>query len=405
MNKIIEIIDEIYTEVKTLNEGKVADYIPELANVSPDKFAISICFVDGTTHNIGDTKDSFCLQSCSKPLSYCAAHDEMGKDELHKRVGFEPSGQAFNAFILNKKGLPHNPMINAGAIMVASQIGKNEEPSHRFNILKKKYSEFAGGNKVGFDNSVFLSEQHHADRNISLAYYMRENGAYSDIMSPNDISQGLNLYYQQCSITINSEAGAQISGTLANGGVNPTTNTRVSSIESISDCLTLMYSCGMYDYSGQFAFEIGLPAKSGVSGCILLVIPNQMGICIWSPPLDDVGNSFKGIEVCKRLNNKLKLHIFHNIITNGINFNDSINTRFLNLCCKGDVNAVRLLLPDVDINVSDYDGRTGLHLAEAEGHMEVFNLLLDNGANITKDRWGNEVKQPTQTVGDDDTSK
>ena len=404
MNKIIEIIDEIYTEVKTLNEGKVADYIPELANVSPDKFGISICFVDGTTHNIGDTTDSFCLQSCSKPLSYCIAHDEMGKEDLHKRVGFEPSGQAFNAFILNKKGLPHNPMINAGAIMVASQIGKNEEPSNRFNILKKKYGEFAGGNKVGFDNSVFLSEQHHADRNISLAYYMRENGAYSDIMSPNDISQGLNLYYQQCSITINSEAGAQISGTLANGGVNPTTNTRVSSIESISDCLTLMYSCGMYDYSGQFAFEIGLPAKSGVSGCILLVIPNQMGICIWSPPLDDVGNSFKGIEVCKRLNNKLKLHIFHNIITNGINFNDSINTRFLNLCCKGDVNAVRLLLPDVDINVSDYDGRTGLHLAEAEGHMEVFNLLLDNGANITKDRWGNEVKQPTQTVGDDDTS-
>ena len=112
------------------------------------------------------------------------------------------------------------------------------------------------------------------------------------------------------SITINSEAGAQISGTLANGGVNPTTNARVTSIESISDCLTLMYSCGMYDYSGQFAFEIGLPAKSGVSGCILLVVPNQMGICIWSPPLDKVGNSFKGIEVCKRLNSKLKLHIF-----------------------------------------------------------------------------------------------
>ena len=139
MNKIIEIIDEIYNEVKDLNEGNVADYIPELANVSPDKFAISICFADGTTHNIGDTTDTFCLQSCSKPLSYCVAHDEMGKEELHKRVGYEPSGQAFNAFILNKTGLPHNPMINAGAIMVASQIGKNEEPSNRFNILKTKY--------------------------------------------------------------------------------------------------------------------------------------------------------------------------------------------------------------------------------------------------------------------------
>ena len=143
-----------------------------------NKFAISVCKVNEQI-NIGDINDHFCFQSCSKPLSYCIAHDMFGRDELHKKVGYEPSGQAFNAFILNKSGLPHNPMINAGAIMVASQIGKGQEPSKRFNIIKSYYNKLAGETeKTGFDNSVFLSEQHHADRNISLAYYMRENGAF-----------------------------------------------------------------------------------------------------------------------------------------------------------------------------------------------------------------------------------
>ena len=131
-----EIIEKLFNELKDLNEGNVADYIPELAKVDPNKFGISICKVDGQQIHVGDTNDYFCLQSCSKPLSYCIAHDIMGRDELHKKVGYEPSGQAFNAFILNKSGLPHNPMINAGAIMVASQIGKGQEPSKRFNIIK-----------------------------------------------------------------------------------------------------------------------------------------------------------------------------------------------------------------------------------------------------------------------------
>ena len=160
------------------------------------------------------------------------------------------------------------------------------------------------------DNSVFLSEQHHADRNISLAYYMRENGAFHEQLFPNEISENLNLYFQQCSTTITCEMGAIISATLANGGLCPTSEEQVISENSVKDCLTLMYGCGMYDYSGEFAFEIGLPAKSGVSGCILLVIPNMMGICIWSPPLDEQGNSFKGIEFCKQLNKELNLHIF-----------------------------------------------------------------------------------------------
>jgi len=399
MTNIKKIIQKVFDSVKQHNGGKVADYIPELACIDPSMFGVSVCDTDGNIYNFGNHDKHFCLQSCSKPLSYCKAYDELGKEELHNHVGYEPSGQSFNAFILNKNGLPHNPMINSGAIMVASQIGKRLEPGKRFNILKDCYSSLAGNMPVGFDNSIFLSEQHHADRNISLAYYMRENGAFHEQLSPNEISDNLNLYFQQCSTTITCEMGSIISATLANGGICPTTKEKVFSENSVKDCLTLMYGCGMYDYSGEFAFEIGLPAKSGVSGCILLVVPNMMGICIWSPPLDEQGNSYKGIEFCKQLNKELDLHIFHNIISNKINLVDSVNIRFLQLCCDGKVEEMQQLIEKIDVNFCDYDKRTPLHLAASEGHSEIVKILLQNGAKVNKDRWGHspidEIKDKT----------
>jgi glutaminase len=385
-------IKKIYNQINSLHGGKVADYIPQLKEVNPDLFGISICTVNGKKINIGDSEYRFCLQSCSKPLSYCIAHQLYGKESTHKHVGYEPSGHEFNAFILNKKGLPHNPMINAGAIMVASQIGKGLEPSERFNIIKEYYNKMVGvENEVGFDNSIFLSEKHHADRNISLAYYMRENGAFKEEITPNQITESLDLYFQQCSITINCQMGAIMAATLANGGICPVTSEKIFDKSVIEDCLTLMYGCGMYDYSGQFAFEVGLPAKSGVSGCILLVVPNKMGICIWSPPLDDNGNSYKGIEFCKQLSIDLNLHIFHNLVLNKIEYDndENINQKFITLCSKGDIENITKILSLVNINTSDYDKRTGLHLATAEGHLDTVELLLSKNADLTKDRWGN----------------
>jgi len=388
MDKLEVIIDDIYNILLKDVSGRVADYIPELASVDPSMFGVSVCMVDGKSLNKGNFDKYFCLQSCSKPLSYCIAHDMLGRDKLHEHVGYEPSGQSFNAFILNKNGLPHNPMINAGAIMVASQIDKSKEPSTRFNIIKSYYSKMAGDKHVGFDNSVFLSEQHHADRNISLAYYMRENGAFKNI-TPNEITESLNLYFQQCSTTITCEMGAVIASTLANGGLCPLTNEQVISTDSVKDCLTLMYGCGMYDYSGQFSFEVGLPAKSGVSGCILLVIPNMMGICIWSPRLDLQGNSFRGIEFCKMLNKKMDLHIFHNIIGNKIDLNDSATNNFIKLCSTGNIEGIKKIIDKVNVNYADYDKRTPLHLAASEGYTSIVELLLEKGAQITEDRWGN----------------
>ena len=193
---IQEIVNDIYEKLKTNNNGNVASYIPQLAEVDPNKFAISICFVDGKIINFGDYEDYFCLQSCSKPLSYCIAR-ELSNENIHNYVGYEPSGQAFNAFVLNRENLPHNPLINAGAIMISSLIKQKEEPSKRFETIKNYYQRMcANTGIIGFDNSVFLSEKHHADRNISLAYYMRQNNAFPKNTGPSEITSNLDLYFQ-----------------------------------------------------------------------------------------------------------------------------------------------------------------------------------------------------------------
>ena len=214
IDNIRNLLNEIYDEVKGMSGGHVADYIPQLGCVNPDLFAISACTIDGTIIDIGDTDIDFCLQSCSKPLTYCMVHEELGREKVHSHVGYEPSGQSFNAHVLNKKGLPHNPMINAGAMMISSLLRPNDEPSERFDYVLKYLEKMSGHiGKIGFDNSVFLSEAQHADRNISLAYFMRENKAFDGKVTPSQMEEHLNLYFQTCSITINARIGASICAT------------------------------------------------------------------------------------------------------------------------------------------------------------------------------------------------
>jgi glutaminase len=268
---------------------------------------------------------------------------------------------------------------------------------------KNQYYNRMCGNigNIGFDNSVFLSEQHHADRNISLAYHMRENNSFKFPITPNEIQDSLNLYFQTCSILLNSKMGSVIAATLANGGKCPITSDQVFNIDTVRDCLTLMYGCGMYDYSGEFSFQVGLPAKSGVSGCILLVVPGKMGICVWSPRLDDQGNSIRGIEVCKRIAKQLQLHIFHNIFEikneNIISPNkckedeEVLTQKLISYASRGDLDNIKLLNGKIDYNITDYDLRTPLHLAVSEGHINVVKYFVEeNNINVkAKDRWGN----------------
>lgn len=389
MSEIQKLLEDIYENLLPNNEGNVADYIPQLAKVKPDLFGISVCLMDGSTYSVGDTNIDFSIQSCSKPLNYCISRELYGPEFVHSYVGYEPSGREFNAFCLNRKGMPHNPLINSGAMMVCSMLAKDKAPSDQYDYIIQKYYQMSGEKqKVGFDNSVFLSEKQYADRNLSLAYYMRENRSFPYTMSTSKLNEVLNLYFQCCSIKINSQTGAAIASCLANSGMSPVSGERVFSNNTVRDCLALMYSCGMYDFSGQFAFEIGLPAKSGVSGCIFLVIPNIMGVCIYSPRLDELGNSVRGIEVCRQMKKFFNAHVFQNMFDNRIDDKYLINA-FIQASADNDLDTMAKLLHRVDINQGDYDKRTALHIAVSENKQDVIEFLEKNGANWdVKDRWG-----------------
>ncbi|XP_029314300.1 glutaminase kidney isoform, mitochondrial isoform X2 [Cottoperca gobio] len=299
-------IDELYESAKGLSGGQVADYIPQLAKFSPDLWAVSLCTVDGQRHTVGDTKVPFCLQSCVKPLKYAVAVHDHSTEYVHSFIGKEPSGLRFNKLFLNDDDKPHNPMVNAGAIVCTSLIKQGVSNAERFDYVMNFLKDMAGNEYVGFSNATFQSERESGDRNFAIGYYLKEKKCFPE---GTDMTSVLDFYFQLCSIEVTCESASVMAATLANGGICPITGERVLSPEAVRNTLSLMHSCGMYDFSGQFAFHVGLPAKSGVAGGILLVVPNVMGIMCWSPPLDKLGNSVRGIQFCTDL---VELFNFHN---------------------------------------------------------------------------------------------
>jgi len=311
-----EFCDELVTifeSCRDKTDGKNADYIPLLDedHVDPKHFGIAICTVDGQQFEYGDSRVEYCVQSTVKPLIYTLACDERGIEKVHQHVGFEPSGVEFNAFTLNKQGKPHNPFVNSGAITICSLMQPKAGAADRFSYVLGKLSDMAGGSKIGFNQPVYLSEAATADRNKALSYFMNGHRVFEKDAK---IDSFLDFYFQCCSIEIDCVRQAAIAATLANGGVSTLSNKPVISSDIVRNCLALMYSCGMYDYSGEWAFSVGLPAKSGVSGAIMCVIPNVMGLTIWSPRLDSRGNSVRGIEFCKKLTNKFNFSIFDQLV-------------------------------------------------------------------------------------------
>lgn len=394
--KFREKIAEIYEKVTNVQEGEVASYIPQLARVDPNKFAVSVCTIDGQVINLGDFNDLICVQSSCKPINYCLALEEHGLEKVHQHVGHEPSGRSFNELSLNNKGLPHNPLINSGAIMACSLIKPDLSIADRFDHVLATWKKVTNSASVGFNNSVYLSERETADRNYALAYFMRENKAF-----PNgtDLDKTLEFYFQCCSIETSTKNLSILAATLAKGGVNPFSGEKVFESSTIKNCLSLMNSCGMYDYSGEFAFHIGLPAKSGVSGVVYLVVPNTLGICIWSPKLDRHGNSVRAIEFCKELTKTFLFHNYDSLVTEQ---HGKINPRQIEehehtdkvqqLCyaaARGDTQFIKTqLIRGVDVNSTDYDKRTPLHLAVCEGQLEAVKYLVLHGADLlAKDRW------------------
>uniref|UniRef100_A0AC34QCD3 Glutaminase n=1 Tax=Panagrolaimus sp. JU765 TaxID=591449 RepID=A0AC34QCD3_9BILA len=409
-NQFCSRIKSIYEKCKPITDGKVADYIPQLSRVDPNKWGVAICTVDGQRASWGDSKIPFCVQSVSKAFSYSIAASDLGADLVHQYVGQEPSGRLFNEICLDNSGKPHNPMVNSGAIIVSSLIKNTWNMADRFDYMLTQFKKISGGEYVGFNNAVFLSERSTADRNYALSYYMKENKCFPE--ETKNLSEALDFYFQLCSMEVTCETAAVMAATLANGGVCPITEERCIGSRPCRDVLSLMNSCGMYDYSGQFAFHVGLPAKSGVSGLLIVVIPNLVGIALWSPPLDRMGNSCRGVAFCKELVKNFNFHTYDSLAHNESEKFDprkrlgdrekDVVVSLLFAAKAGDLNTIRrMYMQGVDLSLFDYDRRTALHLAASEGHAEVVKFLL-NTAKVRpdpKDRWNRTPLQDARAEG------
>jgi glutaminase len=292
-------------EVEGYYESGRGYYDAELAGEERDRFAITLADLDGNLHDVGDHEHAFPLQSISKVFSYALALEDNGREAVLRHVGVEPSGDAFNSITFDEhNGRPHNPMVNAGALATSALVhGMDaDEKLERVLDLVRRY---AGNDRLEVDEDVFRRELETADRNRATAYLMRSQG-----MLAGDVEETLALYLRQCAITVTSGDLAVMAASLANGCENPITGERVISRHANRDVLTVMYTCGMYDFAGEWAFQVGFPAKSGVSGGILAAIPGKMGIGVFSAGLDRFGNSVRGVKVCLEMSERLGLHVF-----------------------------------------------------------------------------------------------
>ncbi|MHC5113869.1 MAG: glutaminase A [Planctomycetota bacterium] len=391
-----ETLRGIFDSTASNTDGAIADYIPQLARVDPEQYGASVCTTDGQRVSFGDATTRFSSQCTHKPINYCLALEEHGERVVHGHMGCEPSGQSFNEITLNKDGRPHNPMLNAGAIMCAALLRPGLDVADKLDFVIDTWRRLAGGVRPGFDITTYLSERGTADRNFALGYFMREHGALPEGA---DLIKALEFYTQCCSLEVTTEIVSAVAATLAAGGLCPLTGERVLSADAVQKSLSFMYSCGMYDFSGEWAFRIGLPAKSGVSGVIMVVVPNVLGLSVWSPRLDEHGNSVRGIEFCRELVSTFRFHNYDNLVGNGHGKEDPrrrpqevARSLQVDLCwaaSEGDLAGVRrLLVQGADLDHADYDGRTALHLAAAEGRADVVAFLVEQGVNPAPvDRW------------------
>jgi glutaminase len=300
LSELLAVLHEAHSSDTT---GEVADYIPELARVDPDLFGICITMVDGTVYEVGDTHHRFTIQSMSKPLTYGMALDELGVDTVGARIGLEPTGDPFNAISLDSAtGQATNAMVNAGAITAADLL-HTAHGDRALEHLLGGYSKFAG-RPLGIDRSTADSERATGHRNRAIAHLLRSAGS----MGP-DVEGSLDLYFDQCSVAVDCHDLGVIAATLANGGRNPVDGSVALSASTVRQVLAVMASCGMYDGAGRWIVSVGLPAKSGVSGGIIAVLPGQLGVAVFSPRLDAQGNSVRGVAVCRDLAATLGLHL------------------------------------------------------------------------------------------------
>ena len=303
---IQDYLRELHARYARLRDGQVATYIPELAKANPDWFGIALVTTDGHVYEVGDSGQHFTIQSISKPFVYGMALEDNTRAEVLKKISVEPTGDAFNAISLEPgTGRPRNPMINAGAIAAAGMIA-GKQPATRWRRMLDMFSLYAG-REVTLDEPVYQSESTTGHRNRAIGHMLRNFDILTEVPEP-----VVDLYFKQCSVSVTCRDLAVMAATLANRGINPLTGKQAIRGEYVESVLSVMGSCGMYDYAGEWLYRVGMPAKSGVAGGVIAVLPGQLGIGVFSPLLDSHFNSIRGLQVCNDLSRYFDLHLFNN---------------------------------------------------------------------------------------------
>lgn len=297
-------LDAVLERLRGIDDGEVDDSIPQLAEADPSDLGLALAFSNGDVRSTGDARVEFSLQSAVKPFVYALALMD-DHDDVIGRVGTEPTGEAFDAVRLEEDtGRPPNPMVNAGALLTASLVDGGS-PAERLERILSGLSGFAG-RQLRVDEDLARSEELCGDRNRALGYLMRSAGTL-----PVEVDDAIEVYAAACSVVVDAEVLAVMGATLAFGGRNPRTGEQVVPRRVVTEVLSVMATCGMYDGSGQWFQRVGLPAKSGVSGGLVAAVHGVLGIGVYSPPLDEVGNSVRGVAACEQLSDELGLHVFN----------------------------------------------------------------------------------------------
>ena len=300
-----QVLERLHRQLSEDRGGKLASYIPELARVDPEPFGIALVTIDGMVYQAGDCGQQFTIQSISKPLTYGYALQACGVAAVLARIGVEPTGDAFNSISLEPgTGRPRNPMVNAGAIATCGLI-PGADPVQRFERVMAHIGDFCG-RPLQLNEAVYRSEKATGHRNRAIAHLLRNFNILEG-----DPEDPLDLYFRLCSISVTCRDLAMIAATLAHNGLNPLDQVQVLDTQNVRRVLSVMASCGMYDASGAWLYDVGMPAKSGVGGGVMAVLPGQFGLAVFSPRLDERGNSVRGIGVIKAFSEEFQLHLFH----------------------------------------------------------------------------------------------
>ncbi len=299
------LLAQLHDRYKDQTVGKVAISLPELADADPASFGISAVTVDGAVHACGNSDQAFTIQSIAKPFVFGLALEDYGAEAISHYIGVEPTGNNFNSVLQPERVSQHrfNPMINAGALVTTGLI-RGADPDARFARVRASLRRYLG-HDVTLNTAALTSRQQGDDVNYALAHLLRAQGLLRV-----GVGAVIDLYARQCSFEVDCRDLALMAATLANGGVNPVTGERAVSAAHVKHILAVMYACGMYEFSGQWAYRVGLPAKGSMSGAIMMVVPGQMGVAVFSPPVDEQNKSVRGVMTCEDLSRQLGLHTF-----------------------------------------------------------------------------------------------